>query len=188
MVWPMIDQEADDGLAAAAARASESMSVEQVLICTPDKDLAQCVRGNRVVQFDRRKDAIYDDQGVFQKFGVLPASIPDYLALVGDAADGFPGIPRWGAKSASAVLARYQHLESIPGDTAEWDVKVRGANALSENIREQWDDALLFRDLATLRTDHSVFDDIEELRWTGPTNAFADVCDRLGVPELSSEI
>ncbi len=185
VVWPMVDQEADDGLAAAAKRASASGGVTRVFICTPDKDLAQCVKAESVVQLDRRKKVIFDERGVQEKFGVLPASIPDYLALMGDSADGFPGVPRWGAKSAGTVLARYRHLEDIPRDGSEWDVSVRGAAGLAENLREHWEDALLFRDLATLRTDADVFDEIDDLRWTGPTEEFPGVCEHLGAPELA---
>jgi 5'-3' exonuclease len=185
VVWPMVEQEADDGLAAAATKAAADRRVTRVFICTPDKDLAQCVRGDRVVQFDRRARTIRNEQGVCEKFGVAPTSIPDYLALVGDAADGFPGIPRWGAKSAGIVLSRYKHLESIPQDESQWEVKVRGATNLVSNLRDQWQDALLFRDLATLRTDAHVFDSVDELRWGGPTAEFAALCVSLGTPDLS---
>ncbi|MEZ5065860.1 MAG: 5'-3' exonuclease H3TH domain-containing protein [bacterium] len=184
-VWRMIDQEADDGLAAAAARAADDSRVSRVLICSPDKDLAQCVRGQRVVQFDRRKREIRDESGVREKFGVGPESIPDWLALVGDSADGFPGVPRWGAKSAAAVLGEYEHLEHIPREVADWSVDVRGAKALAGTLREHWADALLYRDLATLRRDAPVFESVEELRWRGPTPAFADLCARLGTPGLA---
>jgi 5'-3' exonuclease len=187
VVWPMIDQEADDALAAAANRASAVADVDRVFICTPDKDLAQCVRGDSVVQLDRRRRITRDERGVQEKFGVLPESIPDYLALVGDAADGFPGVPRWGAKSAGGVLARYRHLEAIPKDDSQWDIRVRGAVGLAGSLREHWQDALLFRDLATLRTDAEVFDDVDELKWCGPTNNFTAVCERLGATELADE-
>jgi 5'-3' exonuclease len=185
VVWPMVEQEADDGLAAAAARAAADDAVGRVFICTPDKDLAQCVRGDRVVQLDRRRRVVRNERGVQEKFGVGPASIPDYLALVGDAADGFPGVPRWGAKSASALLARYPHLDDIPKDGAGWEVAVRGASALDQSLRDHWEDAMLFRDLATLRTDHPVFDDVSELRWAGPTAEFPALCERLGAPDLA---
>jgi 5'-3' exonuclease len=184
-VWPMIEQEADDGLAAAAARAAEDARVRQVVICSPDKDLAQCVRGREVVQLDRRKREVRDEDGVRAKFGVSPASIPDWLALVGDSADGFPGVPRWGAKSAAAVLARYGHLEAIPGDPADWEAAPRGARRLARELQEQREEALLFRRLATLRTDAPVFATVDELEWTGPTARFADRCAALGVPELA---
>jgi len=188
VVWPMVEQEADDALAAAAKQAAATTEVERVLICTPDKDLAQCVRGESVVQFDRRRNIIRGERGVQEKFGVLPASIPDYLALVGDAADGFPGLPRWGAKSSSTVLARYRHLEAIPHDAAAWDVPVRGAAGLAATLRECWDDAVLFRDLATLRTDAVVFEEIVELCWRGPTPDFEPVCAQLGIPELGARV
>jgi 5'-3' exonuclease len=188
VVWAMEDQEADDGLAAAAARAAEAAGVERVFICTPDKDLAQCVRGDRVVQLDRRRAELRTEQGVHEKFGVGPLSIPDYLALVGDSADGFPGVPKWGAKSASTVLAAYQHLEAIPADASAWTVTVRGADALAQSLVAHFDDALLFRTLATLRTDHPVFDSVDELRWQGPTVDFPARCDFLGVPDLAMSV
>jgi 5'-3' exonuclease len=186
VVWPMVEQEADDGLAAAAKRAAEAPEVERVIICTPDKDLAQCVRGDRVVQMDRRQGITRNQEGVREKFGVLPESIPDYLALMGDAADGFPGVPRWGAKSSSTALARYEHIENIPKDESQWEVKIRGAASLAGSLREHYEDALLFKDLATLRTDAPVFDDIDELLWTGITDEFAPLCDRLGVPDMAT--
>ncbi len=172
VVWPMVEFEADDALAAAAARAAEDTRVTQVLICTPDKDLSQCVRGERVVQFDRRKNEIRDEAGVRAKFGVGPLSIPDYLALVGDTADGFPGLPGWGAKSAAAVLAKYERLERIPANARDWQVRVSGAAGLSETLQTQRERAMLFREIATLRTDVSVFSDVEELRWRGPLDGF----------------
>jgi 5'-3' exonuclease len=184
VVWAMAEEEADDGLAAAAHRASADRNVKRVFICTPDKDLSQCVRGKRVVQLDRRKGTIRDEDGVRAKFGVGPESIPDYLGLVGDASDGFPGVPGWGAKSASAVLARYDHLESIPKDASQWEVPIRGAERLASSLREHKADAFLFRDLATLRVDAPVFESVDELRWRGPTDAFAPLCERLGVPGL----
>jgi 5'-3' exonuclease len=185
VVWPMVEEEADDALAAAAARADRDPRVERVFICTPDKDLAQCVRGARVVQLDRRRGIVRDESGVREKFGVAPASIPDYLALVGDAADGFPGIPGFGAKSSAVVLSRYGTLDAIPADASRWDVAVRSAARLARSLSEHTDDALLFRDLARLRTDHPVFDDVEELRWRGPAADFAAVCERLGAPDLA---
>jgi 5'-3' exonuclease len=184
VVWAMEEQEADDGLAAAAARAHADASVERVFICTPDKDLSQCIRGDAVVQLDRRNRTIRNEAGVREKFGVGPLSIPDYLALVGDSSDGFPGVPKWGSKSAAAILARYEHLEAIPHDPTAWDVSIRGASNLSDSLRKHWKDALLFRDLATLRTDAPVFESIDELRWRGPTQAFAPLCVHLGVPDL----
>jgi 5'-3' exonuclease len=167
VVWPMVEFEADDGLAAAAAAAAADPRVERVIICTPDKDLAQCVRGTRVVQLNRRTRTYFDEAGVTAKFGVPPASIPDYLALVGDAADGFPGLPGWGAKSTATVLARYGRLEAIPEDPRDWDVKVAGASKLAAILKSERKKALLFRRLATLRTDIVLFDDVEELRYAG---------------------
>ncbi len=179
VVWPMIEFEADDALAAAAAKAAEDDRVHQAIICTPDKDLAQCVRGTRVVQLNRRTRELRDEAGVVKRFGVPPSSIPDYLALVGDAADGYPGLPGWGAKSAAAVLARFGHLESIPEDFREWHVNASSPARLAETLVRERDRALLFRTLATLRTDVPVFDDVDELRWTGPTPAFAAIAARL---------
>ncbi|MDH4037718.1 MAG: flap endonuclease [Candidatus Krumholzibacteria bacterium] len=188
VVWAMVEEEADDGLAAAAARAQTDPRVKRIFICTPDKDLAQCVRGDFVVQFDRRRGAIRNEDGVREKFGVGPLSIPDYLGLVGDASDGFPGVPRWGAKSASAVLARYEHLEAIPHDPAQWEVPIRGAVALAASLREHEADARLFRDIATLRTDAPVFESVDELEWRGPTDSFAALCGKLGVPDLAETV
>lgn len=163
-VWPMVEFEADDALAAAAAQAAADPRVEQVIIATPDKDLAQCVRGTRVVQLNRRTKTVYDEAGVIAKFGVPPASIPDYLALVGDSADGFPGLPGWGPKSAATVLARYGHLEAIPREASKWDVRLNGALKLATVLARDFELALLFRTLATLRTDIALFDDVESLR------------------------
>ena len=167
VVWPMVEYEADDALAAAARLAADDPRVERVVICTPDKDLAQCVRGNRVVQLNRRTRTTFDEAGIVAKFGVRPESIPDYLALVGDAADGFPGLAGWGAKSAAAALARYVHLEAIPENPREWNVNVASPAKLAEILRRDRDRAMLFRDLATLRTDIELFDDVESLRWNG---------------------
>ncbi len=186
VVWPMTDLEADDGLASAAAKASEDPRVEQVFICTPDKDLAQCVTGRRVIQFDRRAGTLRDADGVLEKFGVPPSSIPDYLALVGDAADGFPGLRGWGAKSTAIVLGRYRRLEEIPDDAAAWDVEVRGAGRLAAELATHRDLAERFRDLATLRTTAVVFDTVDALAWTGPRPAFFEVCARLNAPEVFS--
>ncbi len=163
-VWPMVEFEADDALASAAASAAADPRVERVIICTPDKDLAQCVRGTRVVQLNRRSRTFFDEAGIVAKFGVSPESIPDYLALVGDAADGFPGLAGWGAKSTAIVLARYGHLEAIPADPREWNVSVASAGKLAEILQRDRDRALLFRKLATLRTDIALFDDVETLR------------------------
>jgi 5'-3' exonuclease len=181
-VWPMIEFEADDALASAAELASRDPRVERVIICTPDKDLAQSVRGTRVVQLNRRTREMRDEAGVVAKFGVPPASIPDYLALVGDAADGYPGLRGWGAKSTSAVLARFGHLESIPDDWRTWGVNVAGAGALALTLASNREHAFLFRHLATLRTDIPLFDSVEQIRWTGPTPKFAALADRLGGP------
>jgi 5'-3' exonuclease len=185
VVWAMVDDEADDALASAAYVAEEDPTVEQVLICTPDKDLGQCVRGTRVVQFDRRKDQLIDEMGVIAKFGVPPASIPDYLALVGDSADGFPGLPGWGAKSAAAVLARWGHLEDIPADPGKWEVTVRGAAKLADALQAGHDDAMLFKRLATLRVEPELLTKVDDLRWTGPTAPFADLCSSLEAPALA---
>jgi len=167
VVWPMVEFEADDALATAAARFRDDPRVDRVLICSPDKDLAQCVTGDRVVCVDRRREKTLDEDGVREKFGVDPASIPDWLALVGDAADGIPGIPAWGARSASTVLAEYGHIDRIPDDPAEWSVTVRGAARLAENLRTRRDDAGLYRDLATLRTDVPLEESPDDLEWTG---------------------
>jgi len=171
VVWPMMEFEADDGLAAAAALAAADPRVGRVIICTPDKDLAQCVRGSDIVQLNRRTRTFYDEAGVIAKFGVPPASIPDYLALVGDAADGFPGLPGWGAKSTAAVLAKYGHIEMIPPNARDWDVNVASPRKLAETLRGDMDRALLFRTLATLRTDIALFDDVESLRYKNESPA-----------------
>jgi 5'-3' exonuclease len=188
VVWPMTEYEADDALAAGAAMAAADEQVEQVLICTPDKDLAQCVMGRRVVQFDRRKRLVTDEGGVVKKFGVPPASIPDYLALVGDAADGFPGIPGFGAKTAATVLARYGRIEEIPLGGGEWDVSVRGAERRAATLAEQMDRALLFRRLATLDGNAPVSAGVEELEWTGPAAGFGEACARLDAEELRERV
>ena len=182
MVWPMQELEADDGLASAAAHASDDPRVEQIFVCTPDKDLSQCVSGRRVVQFDRRAGLIRDADGVLAKFGVPPASIPDYLALVGDAADGFPGLAGWGAKSAALVLGRYRHLEAIPDDSTVWEVKVRGAARLAKELVSKRALAERFRELATLRTSARLFESVDELYWRGPSATFFDQCDQLNSP------
>lgn len=179
VVWPMVEFEADDALAAAAATAARDARVEQVIICTPDKDLAQCVQGTRIVQLNRRKRVLLDEASVIKKFGVGPSSIPDYLALVGDSADGYPGLSGWGAKSSAAVLAKYFHLEFIPRDWREWRVNAASASALADTLFREHDRALLFRRLAILRTDIALFEDVEELRWIGPTPAFAALAARL---------
>ena len=187
VVWPMVEFEADDGLAAAAVRFADHPDVERVIILSPDKDMAQCVREDgRVVTFNRREGRFFDADGVAEKFGVRPASIPDYLALVGDAADGFPGLPGWGAKSTATVLDRYPHLEDIPDSVKAWDLKVRGAAGLAKALEEHRHDALLFRELATLRTDAPIpQSDPEELRWRGVDRpALEAVAARLRSPRL----
>jgi len=178
-LWPMIEFEADDALAAAAVAVAKDKRVEQVIICTPDKDLAQCVRGGRIVQLNRRTRVTIDEAGVIQKFGVLPASIPDYLALVGDTADGYPGLPGWGAKSSAAVLAKFLHLENIPPDCKDWHVNVASAGTLAGTLVREMQNAILFRRLATLRTDIHLFDDVDQLRWKGETAAFAELAAKL---------
>lgn len=183
-VFSMIEHEADDGLGAAAAVAAADHRVEQVIICTPDKDLGQCIVDDRVVQLDRRKGLLIDRQGVIDKFGVPPESIPDYLALMGDTSDGFPGLPGWGARSASAVLARYGHIENIPSDVADWDVQVRGAARLSATLNEQMELALLFRRIATIVTDAPTMTSVDELRWSGPTPDFAALAARIDATRM----
>jgi 5'-3' exonuclease len=175
VVWPMVEFEADDALAAAAMAAAQETRVERVVICTPDKDLAQCVRGTRIVQLNRRTQVTMDEAGVRQKFGVGPESIPDYLALVGDAADGYPGLPGWGARSSAAVLSKFVHLEEIPHDSGEWHVNAANASALAATLVREFEQALLFRRLATLRSDIVLFQDVEELRWNGHKPEFADI-------------
>jgi 5'-3' exonuclease len=179
VVWRMVEFEADDALAAAAALAAQDERVQRVVICTPDKDLAQCVRGSRVVQLNRRTRVTFDEAGIVAKFGVAPDSIPDYLALVGDSADGYPGLPGWGAKSTAAVLAKYGHFEAIPKDYREWRVNATGAATLAATLEREWERALLFRKLATLRTDIPLFEKVEQLRWEGPTADFPALAARL---------
>lgn len=183
VVWAMVEHEADDALAAAARQASAY--AREVLICTPDKDLAQCVVDGRVVQYDRRKRVALDDAGVLAKYGVPPASIPDYLALVGDAADGYPGLPGWGAKSAAAILRAYGHIEAIPEMASAWSVELRGAHVLAATLRDRRAEALLFKDLATLRVDIDVDGSEERLRWRGPRAGFRVLAGRLGSPALA---
>jgi 5'-3' exonuclease len=189
VVWPMVELEADDALASAASVAAKEPEVEQVIICTPDKDLAQCVVGQRVVQLDRRSGKISDEDGVRAKFGVLPGSIPDWLALVGDSADGFPGLAGWGRRSASVVLDHYENLDNIPDHLADWDPSVRralrGASKLAERLASGRDDAELFRILATLRIDPTVLDRVSTLEWHGPTPDFDEVCRYFRDPSLA---
>jgi len=184
VVWAMVEFEADDALASAAAKAARDERVGKVVICTPDKDLSQSVVGTRVVQMDRRKETVRDEAGVVEKFGVKPESIPDYLGVVGDSADGFPGVKGWGAKGAGMVLSRYPHLEDIPKDWREWDAAIRNAKGLAEALFAAWEDAVLFRKLATLRLDAPVFDAVEELRWKGPGAEFEGWCRRMKAENL----
>ena len=185
VVWPMVEMEADDALATGAARFAQAPGVEQVVICSPDKDLTQCVRGDKVVCLDRRQRKVLDEAGVQAKFGVLPTSIPDWLALVGDSADGYPGIPRWGEKSAAAVLACYRRLEAIPAYEREWEVAVRGAAALGASLREHRQEAALFRVLATLREDAPLPESLDDLRWQGGRrDELQAVCARIGEDEV----
>jgi 5'-3' exonuclease len=184
LVWPMVYYEADDALASAAGKAAQDDQVRQVFICTPDKDLSQCVVGSRVVQLDRRKNLLRDEAGVVAKFGVSPGSIPDYLAVVGDSADGFPGVSGWGQKAAALALSQYPHLENIPKDWRAWHPSIRKARLLSESLFHAWNDALLFRTLATLRLDVPVFDTVEDLRWQGPRPIFEEQCQRMKSPDL----
>jgi 5'-3' exonuclease len=179
VVWPMIEFEADDGLAAGAKKFSEHERVERVIICTPDKDLAQMV-GGRVVQLDRKQRKLYDEDGVYEKFGVAPESIPDYLALVGDDQDGIPGVPKWGQKSAATMLFHYGHLESIPENCEDWQVKLRGAKSLAQSLAEHRDAAMLYRQLATLRLDVPIEEELEDLRWRGPNAELGEFCREIG--------
>lgn len=188
IVWPMVYFEADDALASAAVKAARDERVRQVLICTPDKDLSQCVTGTRIVQLDRRRDLLRDEAGVVAKFGVTPPSIPDYLAVVGDSADGYPGLPGWGTKAAALTLSQYSHLENIPKDWKEWSPSIRKAKLLSESLFSAWDDALLFRTLATLRLDVPVFDSVEDLCWKGPQKGFEDYCRRMKTPDFADRV
>jgi 5'-3' exonuclease len=189
VVWPMVELEADDALATAAARYGAAPDVEQVVICTPDKDMAQCVRGSRIVCLDRMRGHVLDEAGVLEKFGVAPASIPDWLALVGDAADGIPGVPRWGVKSAAAVLARYGHLEAIPDDEQRWSLAVRGAPALARSLRAHRAAALLYRRLATLRVDAALAEGVEDLRWIGALRPdLSSLCREMGDDEFLERV
>ena len=184
LVWPMIKFEADDALASAAAKAAQDDRARRIVICTPDKDLSQCVVGSRVVQLDRRRETLRDEAGVIAKFGIKPSSIPDYLAVVGDSADGYPGIVGWGSKTAAAVFSQYPHLEDIPKDWRHWDPMVRRARPLAESLFAAWEDALLFRTLATLRVDVPVFTSIDDLLWRGPAEDFKRTCERMKAPDL----
>ena len=183
VVWPMVEHEADDAMASGARLAAADPRVRQVWICTPDKDLGQCV-GGKIVQYDRRKQLLFDGAAVEAKFGVPPASIPDYLALVGDTADGFPGLPGFGARTAATLLARYGRFDAIPADPTEWDVTVRGATKLAATLAERAEDAALFKRIATVVDDIALFDDVETLRWRGPTDSFPAMADRLDAERL----
>jgi 5'-3' exonuclease len=184
VVWPMVEFEADDALASAAVKAAQDDSVEQVLICTPDKDLSQCVSGTRIVQLDRRREVLRDEAGVVAKFGVAPQSIPDFLAVVGDTADGYPGLAGWGLKAAALTFSQYPHLENIPKNWQQWHPSIRKARMLSETLFRSWSDALLFRTLATLRLDVPVFETVDDLRWKGPCDDFEELCRRMKAPQL----
>ena len=184
LVWPEVYFEADDALASAAAKAAQDDRVAKIFICTPDKDLSQCVVGTRVVQLDRMRNLVRDEAAVIAKFGVKPESIPDFLAVVGDAADGYPGLRGWGLKAAAMTFSQYPHLESIPRNWREWHPSIRRAQSLSESLSGSWNDALLFRTLATLRLDVPVFDSVDELRWSGPRENFREWCERLKAPAL----
>ena len=185
ITWPMVEFEADDALATVASRLDGMPGVDQVVICSPDKDLCQCVRGSRVVTLDRRRRIVLDERGVQEKFGVLPESIPDYLALVGDTADGIPGIPRWGTKSTAAVLAKFVHLEDIPNDHETWGIKIRGAATLAENLNAMPDEARLYRELATLRLDVPIEESLDDMKWRGPDRpALEALCGELGETRL----
>ncbi|MFQ6026948.1 MAG: 5'-3' exonuclease H3TH domain-containing protein [Dehalococcoidia bacterium] len=185
VVWPMVEFEADDAIGTAAHRWQEASGMEQVVICSPDKDLNQVVQGQRVVTLDRRREIVLDEEGVREKFGVLPESIPDYLGLVGDAADGIPGIPRWGAKSSAQLLSRYRHIEQIPEDSDQWEVTVRGAKNVAASLAQNFQDALLYRQLATLRLDVPLSESLEDLEWRGvPRPEFQELCGELGFQRL----
>jgi 5'-3' exonuclease len=188
VVWPMTEFEADDALASGAARFKSEPGVEQVVICSPDKDLAQSVSAAQVVCWDRRRDIVLDEEGVLKKFGVRPRSIPDWLALVGDAADGYPGIPGWGAKSASAVLFRFEHLESIPEDPRLWVLELRRSTRLAESLGKQWDDAILFRRLATLRVDVPLSERLGDLEWRGALHRLRRLCREMGEEKLPDRV
>jgi 5'-3' exonuclease len=187
--WPMVEDEADDGLATATARFIGDPRVEQIVICSVDKDLGQCVQGQRVVLRDRMRRVTYDEDGIRAKFGVAPESIPDYLALVGDSSDGYPGLPGWGAKSAAAVLAKWQHLEAIPDSPLEWEVPVRGAVGLAATLRDHRSEAALYKRLATLNSDADVNGDLDSLEWQGvPRAEFLALCDELGFDTVGSRV
>ena len=188
VVWPMVEFEADDALATGAARFRDETDVEQVVVCSPDKDLTQCVQDSKVVCLDRRREVVLDEKGVLEKFGVSPGSIPDWLALVGDRADGIPGVPGWGAKSSSRILARYHHLEQIPAEASAWDVQVRGAPSLAENLKAHQQEVHLYRTLATLRTDVPLEENLDDLKWEGIRgDQMKTLVRELGAPRLLEE-
>jgi 5'-3' exonuclease len=185
VVWPMVEFEADDAMATAASRWRDAPGVDQVVICSPDKDLAQMVTGQQVVCLDRRKNVTMDEAGVWEKFGVAPESIPDYLGLVGDSADGIPGIPRWGAKTAARVLSRYTHIEAIPTELAEWQVELRGAAGIAASLEEHREEAMLYRQLAILRLDVPLEETLDEMEWQGVRQKdFEAICAEIGMNEL----
>lgn len=188
VVWPMVEFEADDAIATAAVSFKDEPSVDQVVICSPDKDLAQLVSGKHIVCWDRRRDIIYDEAGVVDKYGVAPASIPDWLALVGDSADGIPGIPAWGAKAASALLSKYQHIENIPEDISQWDMSAGRACRLAENLATHKEQANLYRQLATLRTDVPLVEGVDDLEWRGAHEALRKLCADLGASDLPDRV
>lgn len=188
VVWPMREFEADDAIATAAARWKGAVELERIVICSPDKDFSQCIEGHRVVALDRRKDRIIDEEAVRERFGVGPESVPDWQGLVGDSADGFPGVPGWGQASATALLQHYGHLESIPEGVGDWEVQVRGRERLSTSLREHWEEALLYRRLATLRSDVPLKERLEDLRWEGPSEALKELCRRLRISDLSGRL
>ncbi len=188
VVWPMVEFEADDAIAAAALVADRDRRVSRVILSTPDKDLAQMVRGTRIVQLNRRTRVTMDEAAVVAKFGVSPRSIPDYLALVGDSADGYPGLRGWGPKSSAAVLGKFHHLESVPADYRHWGVNVANPGALADVLTRERDRALLFRSLATLRTDVPLFDDVEQLRWNGPKPEFDEIAARLDAAKMEKPV
>lgn len=188
IVWPMVEFEADDALASAVARFKNEKAVEQIVICSPDKDLAQLVSGNHIVCWDRRRDIIIDEAGVVEKYGVSPTSISDWLALVGDAADGIPGIPGWGAKSSASVLAHYEHIEIIPDDSEKWEVNVRGAARLAANLAQGREAAMLYRQLATLRQDVPIQENLNDLEWVGARDQLIEFCHKLGEEQIPKRI
>jgi 5'-3' exonuclease len=191
VVWPMVEFEADDAIATAAARFKKTKSVEQIVVCSPDKDLSQLVSGDRIVCWDRRREIVIDEAGVVEKFGVSPQSIPDYLGLVGDSADGFPGIPGWGAKSTASVLAQYKKLEAIPKDATKWKVPSitpGRAASLVESLVSRWDEALLFRKLATVRTDVPLEENLNDLKWRGADKRLTEFCHRLGDEKFPARV